>query len=79
MSKIKEFKVAVTNDPICGNCDKPLSEHYHEHEIYCFTDTNGDVFDDEPSESYVMDKICEKYPNLYDEIVNQWQSDNGHK
>lgn len=36
------------SDPICAHCGSPLSKHYHEDEIYCFENTNGDTFSDEP-------------------------------
>lgn len=48
------------SSPVCGNCNKPLSAHYHEDEEYCFSDTNGDIFTDEPQDWMVMDMIDDK-------------------
>jgi len=39
----------ATGSAVCGNCGKPLSEHYHENEEYCFENTTGDIFTDDPS------------------------------
>ena len=65
--------------PICGNCGKLKSEHYHErNEVFCFTDTTGDVFTDEPPEGYIMNQVIEYYPRLYDRIIRQWKIKNGH-
>lgn len=47
MTKDRKGKSA---DPVCGNCNKPYSEHFKERETYCFTHATGDIFTDESQE-----------------------------
>lgn len=65
-------------DPICGNCGKALSKHYHESEVFCFTHTNGDVFTDEPNDSVIFAAFVERHPDIYDALVADWKAANGH-
>ncbi|WP_299116962.1 hypothetical protein [uncultured Winogradskyella sp.] len=71
--------VKANKSCICGNCSKPYSEHYFEDEIYCFTNTNGDIFTDEPNDKVIFDMILENYPNLYEAFVFKWKKENGYK
>jgi len=65
-------------DPICGNCGKPYSEHYFEREVFCNSYTNGDTFQDEPHEQWVMEQMADRHPELFDAIVDEWKRENGH-
>jgi len=70
-------------DPICGNCGKPLSKHFKEDQTYfCYEHTNGDAFDNEPSERWLDQKVIEyalsQRPDIYDELILSWQKENGH-
>ena len=69
----------MSSEPICGNCLKPLSEHYHEREIFCFTHTSGDIYRTEPREDLILDKMAERYPDLYQKLVDEWKLKHGHK
>jgi len=71
-------RVRHSDDPICGNCGKPLSKHYHENEIYCNALTTGDIFTDEPLEERILDMINEKHPEIVEEVINEWKRENGH-
>jgi len=69
---------------ICANCGRKYKEHYFENygkepRIYCFTNTNGDVFSNEPSDHKILDMILEDNPDLYDRYIERWQKENGHK
>ena len=66
------------DNPICGNCLKPFDDHYFESEIFCFPDTTGDYFTDEPQESLITDKLIEIHKETYDRLVLDWKRDNGH-
>lgn len=65
-------------DPICGNCGKPLSQHYKEAELYCYHNTTGDIFRDFPNEDLILNQLADKFPEEYDKLVLQWKKDNGH-
>lgn len=68
-------------DPICGNCGKAKSEHAKElnrPELFCYMHTTGDIFTDEPRESVIFDKMQERYPTLYESLVEEWKRENGH-
>lgn len=69
---------SVKADPICGNCGQPYSKHYFEREIYCYQNTNGDIYRAEPQESWVLSELADRYPELYEQIVQEWKVDNGH-
>ena len=68
----------MSKDPICGNCGQPYSKHYFEREDYCYHDTTGDVFMDEPHDQWVMERMAERHPELFDAIVAEWKRENGH-
>ena len=63
------------SSPICGNCGKPLHEHYFEDEVYCYLDTNGDIYTDDPREDFVTALIP---PSVWEGYVDQWKRENGH-
>lgn len=65
-------------DPICGECGKPLSKHFHEDREYCNEVTNGDVFTDDPSDTMLMAFIRKKSSGIYDRMVTVWKLENGH-
>ena len=69
----------MNKDPICGNCGKVLSEHYHEDKIYCFENTNGDIFTDEPDDMEIINFIKENNEDLYNMLVEEWKKYAGHK
>lgn len=71
------------SDPICGNCGNPLSEHFvetygSETRMYCYTHTTGDIFTDEPQDSAILSMLVERRPEIYDELVVTWKTENGH-
>ena len=66
----------MNSDPVCGNCGKPKSKHYFKHEIFCYTHTTGDIYRTEPREDFILDKMAERYPELYQELVDEWKRDN---
>lgn len=73
----------VIRDPICGNCENPLSQHYRENvgkeeRIYCYTHTNGDLFTNTPPDSWVFNELLERHPDIYDALVAEWKMANGH-
>lgn len=74
----RQERLVMRADPICGNCGKPFSQHYHEHEEFCFPDTTGDIFSDEPREDWVLGQMADRYPHLYEEIELEWKRANGH-
>ena len=67
------------SDPICGRCEQPLSRHYHEDDDYCYANTNGDVFTDEPHDHIVLGLFEKAYPSAREELVRQWKIDNWHE
>jgi hypothetical protein len=62
-------------EAIRGNCGKKFSEHYHESEEFCFTDTNGDLFTDDPTDSAILDMF---QPEEIEAATNKWKKLNGH-
>jgi|SRR6056297_2626896 len=67
------------SDPVCGNCGEPRSHHYFERkETFCYPDTTGDTYTDEPPEQWVMEELAVRHPHLYDEIRMEWKKENGH-
>lgn len=66
------------SDPVCGHCGHRLSAHYHENEIYCFKNTTGDIYTDEPSDDHMGSFLQHRHPNLYAQLVKEWQAENGH-
>lgn len=66
------------DDPICGNCSRPLSVHYHETEEYCYPDTTGDVFTDEPRDDLILERFADRFPEEYSKLVQEWKIENGH-
>lgn len=70
--------LVMRDDPIYGNCLQKRSKHYHESEIYCFSNTTGDVYTDEPMDSVIACRVLEKYPHLFEEQYLEWKKENGH-
>lgn len=68
-----------TGSAVCGNCGKTLSEHYHEDQEYCFENTTGDIFTDDPSDTILADYIRATYPELHSSYVIEWKKRNGHQ
>ena len=68
----------IKKDPICGNCGQPLSKHYHEDDEYCYDNTNGDVFTDEPSDCILLSFIERKHTWLHKQFIHNWKVMNGH-
>ena len=73
----------INPEAICGNCSKPYKDHFfevHRSEdvIYCFEDTNGDVWDDNPSDTDIANWLEFEFPRLYKKVVNSWKKEHGH-
>ena len=69
---------AIQADPICGNCQKPLSKHFHETVEYCYSHTNGDIYTEEPDEQMIANRVVDENPEIYDACVAKWKRENGH-
>ncbi len=83
VSGSRQERIVMRADPICGNCGKPYRQHYFEkygdkQRVYCYTNTNGDVFMDYPHEDWVLGQMGDRYPNLYEAIELEWKRANGH-
>ena len=63
---------------ICGHCGNRRDEHFFEDEIYCFKDTNGDLWTSEPGLEKIGLMIETEYPVLWKEMVAKWKEDNGY-
>lgn len=68
----------INQNAICGNCGKSYGDHYFEHQVFCFENTNGDIFTDEPNENMIMNMIEEKAPHLREVVIKEWKIKNGH-
>lgn len=64
--------------PVCGNCGQPLSLHFHEDKEYCFDNTTGDVFTDEPTDQILAQHIESCHPELHAAFVAEWRRISGH-
>lgn len=76
-------RLVISADAVCGNCGKPYGQHYFEKygsedRVYCFTDTNGDIFTDTPSDDKIFNMILDDNPDIYDQYLTRWQKANGH-
>ena len=58
---------------ICGNCNKPYKEHYFEHEIFCFDNTNGDIFIKKDME-YFKDKFSGNAEEFDSIVVDMFET-----
>lgn len=67
------------NDPVCGNCGLPRSQHRHEDQDYCNGITNGDVFTSRPRDSILLGHLERKYPKFYGLLISEWMNENGHE
>lgn len=73
-----------TADPICGHCDKPLSQHHEGYDdgairVFCYLHTNGDWFSDEPDADALVEILEEERPEVYEEMFYLWRVRNGHE
>lgn len=69
----------VFDDPNCGDCGKPKSEHIgNPSGLYCYADYNGHLFTPEPTDSTLMSFIDSEYPLMYQCMVSLWKLNNGH-
>jgi hypothetical protein len=69
-------------DPICGNCKEPKSKHLREpgrDELFCFTDTTGDIFTDVPWDCDLFQILEEQQPGIMERLEKEWQKRNGHE
>lgn len=71
------------NDPICGNCDKPRSHHFHDpcglNNRYCNQITDGDVFTSDPSESTLLAWMRREMPEVARIATGMWKREHGHR
>lgn len=71
---------AHDNDPICGDCEMPKSQHFHEGKIwYCNQVTNGDVFTDHPSDANLLAYMEFEDPALIETWRDRWKREHGHR
>ena len=68
----------INPDAICGHCNGRYADHFHEDQDYCFENTNGDTFTDEPSGIVLADWIEIEKPELFAALVNEWKNENNH-
>ena len=66
-------------DKICGNCGKTFDEHFHERDDFCYEETNGDIFTDEPNDMILVHFLEEEKPTLYQSLILEWKIKNGHE
>lgn len=71
------------NDPICGNCNKPRSHHFHDpcglNNRYCNQITDGDVFTAEPSDATMVSWLRMTYPVWLFVAEREWKREHGHR
>jgi len=63
---------------ICGHCGRPFSDHDQGDQIYCFDNTNGDLWSDEPHDEAIGALLNRDQPSIYAVLVAQWKRENGH-
>ncbi len=68
----------IPDGAICGNCGQRRDKHHFEREIYCFENTNGDLWTDDPRWEDIGAMIEYSRPTLWAELVLKWKRDNGH-
>jgi len=70
----------IHHDPICGYCDKPRSQHFHEDADYCYRPESHaqDVFTSEPSDRTLLAWLRDKNPQIVQQAVEDWKRENGH-
>ena len=76
--RLPELESGTGKNPICGNCEKRKVDHYFESEIYCFENTTGDIFTDEPREDLITNMMVGLYPEIYTQLVSHWKKKSGH-
>lgn len=65
-------------EAVCGHCGGRYDKHYFETEIFCFPNTTGDIYTEEPNDDIIFEMITESDPDLYDKMVKKWKEENGH-
>lgn len=68
----------TNSQAVCGNCGNLYKNHYFEDRIYCYDDTNGDVWDDHPSDADIVCWLESNYPDIHQKIISEWQKESGH-
>lgn len=75
-----------TDDPICGNCGKKRSEHgliYRGDVLSCdgVGDGNYSGYDflETPNAKALAEFIQQRFPSVYDDMVQKWRQENGHE
>lgn len=66
-------------EKVCGNCRKSYSDHINGRvigEVYCYEDTNGDLFTSNPTDCTLVEWLMEK--GSYDALVEEWKKEHGH-
>jgi len=82
--RIGENMIEQNTEAVCGNCGNKFSQHFietghgEEQIAFCNTETNGDIFTEEPSDMAVMSFIRNHYQNFHEAIVSKWKRENGH-
>lgn len=61
----------------CGDCGQPYSNHIGKEE-YCYTDTNGNWFTDEPCSEALITFLENEKQELYKSLILEWKKENGH-
>lgn len=69
----------INPNAICGYCGQQRYKHYIEDEAYCFPDTNGDLWTNEPCDEMIADMVKEYFPEIWAKVVHKWKTDNGHE
>lgn len=68
----------INPNAICGHCGQQRYRHYIEDEVYCFPDTNGDLWTDEPSDEMIADIVRDEFPDIWSEAIQKWKKGNGY-
>lgn len=70
---------------VCGHCGQIFEEHKFDTDrfgdlmVYCYSHTNGDLWDDMPQEEEFYLYVENEYPLLFKKLVKKWQKTNGHE
>jgi len=68
----------IPPNAICGHCGQERRKHFFEDQVYCFRDTSGDLWSDEPSHEDIGHHVEAVYPELWTKIIKEWKEENGH-
>lgn len=72
------------SEAICGNCGGKFCEHFIETQrngekiAFCNSETNGDVFTNEPNDSQIVDYLRANRSIFLGIIIERWKEENGH-